>query len=212
MIKTIIFDFDGVLFDSKEIKKDAFTNMFKQYGDRIVQEVLSFHAISGGMSRFEKIKYLHKKLLNKSLSDKEIIALSQDFSTYVINNINKTALSAGVTTFLSGNFESYTYFISSGAPTEEVKAISRHYKINKYFQAIFGAPSNKHQHIKKILKDYNLSAQNIVFIGDSQKDKEAAVKNKLNFIAKIRDNSVFDSEKVSIKKFKELPEIIKNIK
>jgi len=38
-IKTIFFDFDGVIADSVDIKTKAFAKLFKRYGDEIVKKL-----------------------------------------------------------------------------------------------------------------------------------------------------------------------------
>ena len=57
MIKNIIFDFDGVILDSVNIKTEAFYKLFEQYGSKIANQVVDYHIINGGMSRFKKFEY-----------------------------------------------------------------------------------------------------------------------------------------------------------
>ena len=62
-IKCIIFDFDGVIKDSVDIKTNAFAEIFSKYGTSIVDKVLDHHKMNGGISRFEKIKHYYKQFL-----------------------------------------------------------------------------------------------------------------------------------------------------
>ena len=57
-----IFDFDGVLVDSVELKTIAFVHLYEEYGSHIVDLVIAFHCKNGGMSRFEKFKYFHNNI------------------------------------------------------------------------------------------------------------------------------------------------------
>ena len=41
MIKNIIFDFDGTIVDSVDIKMNAFAHIYEPFGDKIVTEGLS---------------------------------------------------------------------------------------------------------------------------------------------------------------------------
>jgi len=43
MIKAIIFDFDGVLVESVDIKTKAFAGLFEHEGDSIVRRVVAYH-------------------------------------------------------------------------------------------------------------------------------------------------------------------------
>ena len=56
MIKTIFFDFDGVILNSVNVKTEAFRDMYKQYGDDIAQKVVNHHLANGGVSIFEKFR------------------------------------------------------------------------------------------------------------------------------------------------------------
>ena len=57
----IIFDFDGVIAESVEIKTEAFRDMYSSYGKDISDSVVDHHLINGGMSRFEKFPLYHNR-------------------------------------------------------------------------------------------------------------------------------------------------------
>ena len=56
-IHAIVFDFDGVLAESVDIKTRAFALLFRDEGEEVVRKVIDFHLKNGGVSRFEKIKF-----------------------------------------------------------------------------------------------------------------------------------------------------------
>jgi len=47
--KLLIFDFDGVLADSVEVKTEAFALLYKPYGQKVVEKVVSHHRDNGGI-------------------------------------------------------------------------------------------------------------------------------------------------------------------
>ncbi|EAI6773129.1 HAD hydrolase-like protein, partial [Campylobacter coli] len=55
-IKNIIFDFDGVILDSVELKTQAFAELFKEFPKNKVQELVKYHIQNGGISRYHKIQ------------------------------------------------------------------------------------------------------------------------------------------------------------
>ena len=57
MIKNIIFDYDGTIADSVNIKTEAFAELYRNYGKDIESKVVKYHLNNGGVSRFEKFKY-----------------------------------------------------------------------------------------------------------------------------------------------------------
>jgi len=63
MIKAIIFDFDGVIVESVQVKTDAFAEIYNPFGKEIVQKVVKHHKANGGISRFEKFELYHRNFL-----------------------------------------------------------------------------------------------------------------------------------------------------
>ena len=92
--KNIIFDFDGVLAESVQIKIEAFHQLYEKYGENIAEKVVEHHKANGGMSRFEKFPYYHKTFLNIDLSKEDIEKLSYHFSNLVVKGVIDAAHSA----------------------------------------------------------------------------------------------------------------------
>ena len=65
----IVFDFDGTLVDSNEIKSRAFGKLYKSYGEEIVRKVVDYHSQHEGISRFIKFKYWQEILLGQPYTD-----------------------------------------------------------------------------------------------------------------------------------------------
>ena len=65
MIKTIIFDFDGVILDSNKAKGQAFVELFKNQNQNIKKKIYDFHINNIGKSREYKIKHIIKNILKK---------------------------------------------------------------------------------------------------------------------------------------------------
>ena len=80
MLKGIIFDFDGVIAESVEVKTEAFAALYKPYGNEIVEKVVEHNNANGGISRFEKFKLYHKLYLDTDLTDSDIERMSDKFS------------------------------------------------------------------------------------------------------------------------------------
>ena len=134
------------------------------------------------MSRLEKIKYYHKTFINIVLTEKGIKALAERFSELVVNKVIEAPYVPGSLEFIDSNYEKYKQFISTGTPTEEIKQILKERKINHYFTGVFGSPEKKINHIDQILSTYKLKSNELIFIGDSNTDLEAAKKANIRFI------------------------------
>ncbi len=211
MIEAIIFDFDGVILESTDIKIKAFRKIYEPYGQEITQKVIDYHLKNGGISRVKKIKYFHKNFLHKQLTNSELNHLATIFSNAVTKEIKTAKLVKGVKSFLENNYKKYNFFISSGTPDEELKTTVKLHQIDKYFIDIFGSPTGKVEHIKNILQKYNLFPQNVCFIGDAPLDKTSANQTNINFIARITENSQLQNEIYKIADFTEIENVIQAI-
>ena len=182
MLKGIIFDFDGVISESVQVKTDAFASLYKQYGDNIITKVIEHHEANGGLSRFEKIKLYHGSYLNKSITNEEIEELATQFSKLVVKKVIDSPYVPGVFKFIQKCYEKYNLFISTGTPTNEMEQILIARGIAEYFIEIHGSPEKKSVHISKIMSKYNYHPDELIFYGDAKTDINAAKKLNIPFI------------------------------
>ena len=122
-IKTIIFDYDGIIAESVDVKTDAFAEIYRQYGADVVNKVINHHKSNGGVSRFEKFKIYHNEFLGLSLSQKELNDLTTLFSSLVLEKVISSSYVNGVYSFIKENHTNYNFFISTGTPKNEIDII-----------------------------------------------------------------------------------------
>ena len=192
MIKTIIFDFDGVIADSNNVKTDAFVKLFKDYPQYIKESIRKFHLQNGGMSRFDKFRYIYKNILKEELSEEGFNRLCGDFNRLVIDGVVNAPMIDGVEDFLKRNKNRYDMYIVSGTPGYEIKEIVKRRDLDKYFLNIYGSPETKRDLITQVLNRNNYKKEEVIFLGDSINDYEGALAAGVEFVAKISDNAEFD--------------------
>lgn len=182
MIKTIIFDFDGVILDSNRIKEDAFAELYKDYGSIVRKKVVEYHKKNLGMPRYDKFRFYNKNYLKDKESLEDIENLSLKFSKIIYKKIINVNFILGAYEFISQNFRNYKFHISSATPDKELIRICKKRKIDKYFVSINGSTFTKKDHIKKIINSNKIRLNEIVYIGDSINDFLAAKSFDINFI------------------------------
>lgn len=184
MIKAVIFDFDGVLVESAEIKTEAFGQLFSTYPDKI-HEIIEYHKKNMGISRYVKFRYFYENILGMELSHDEEMRLGEKFSQIVLEKIIKAPFVDGALYFLDKYHKKIPLFIASGTPDDELKYIVEERGISLYFKEIHGTPRKKPEIVLDILKRYSLSATEIVFVGDAESDLKASRETGVRFIARI---------------------------
>jgi len=214
MIRTIIFDFDGVLCESVSIKTDAFYELYLPYGEDIAQKVKEHHMANGGMSRFDKFEYYEKTFLKKNtLSEARMKTLSKDFSKLVMQKVIQAPFVKGAEDFLKNHSKAYQCFIVSATPMEEMLEIAKEKQITPYFQEIFGSPKNKIEWCKYIIDTYHINVKETLFIGDAQSDYKAAKFHGMHFLLRNTDENknIFTNTLNSINTLENLNLAIKSV-
>ena len=181
MIKAIIFDFDGVILESADIKTSAFRELFSGYPCE-VEKIVEYHSENAGISRYVKFRHFYENMLKIHLSKEEELELGEKFSKIVLKKVLEAPFVAGALEFLSGPNCLYHFFIASGTPEEELHRILRARNIDKYFKEAHGSPKEKPDIINDILKRHCLKPKEVVYIGDAESDRRAAKETDVFFV------------------------------
>lgn len=189
MIKTIIFDVDGVVIESADIKTKAFALMFRDEFPELVDQFVAYHLEHMGVSRYEKFKHFYRNILKQPLSPAREAELGERFSEIVFNEVIKAPLVKGVQQFLDANHKKYNCFVVSGTPEDELVKVLQKRKLAGYFKEIHGSPPLKTEITKTILKRFNYNPREVVFVGDADTDRRAAHAAQVWFVARVVDGS-----------------------
>ena len=179
-----MFDFDGVILESADLKTRAFRKIFQEICPNFVEEAMEYHKKNAGLSRFVKFRHVYEYFLKKSLDGDQEKKLGDHFSDIVAQEILETPFVEGVLDFLASNKGRYLFFVASGTPVDELKAIAQKRGVARYFVELFGSPQTKGEIVEHILKAHHLKRSEMVFIGDAHSDWAAAQKTGTHFIAK----------------------------
>lgn len=186
MIKALIFDFDGVIVESADIKTEAFKKLFSDYPKKS-GEIINYHLLNAGISRYVKFRYVYGHILRKTLSKNKEIELGKNFSQIVLQKIINAPLVSGAEEFLDRYKNSYQFFIASGTPEDELCNIINAKGLQGYFKEIHGSPKEKRGIINSIIQKHGFSSDGVVYVGDSESDRLAAEKSGIAFIERKAD-------------------------
>jgi len=181
-VEAIFFDFDGVILDSMPIRDLGFREIFRMYDDQVVEQLISYHKVNGGLSRFHKIKYFFNELLNTSISEKKITQFANQFSEVMRENlVNPSFIIQDTLDFIRSYKGRVDMHIVSGSEEEELRWLCNKLKIEDFFISINGSPTPKTELVGAVLEEYHYNPMKCVLIGDSINDLDAAVDNSVVF-------------------------------
>lgn len=189
MIKAVIFDFDGVIIESADIKTSAFRKLFERDYSNKLNLIVEYHLQNMGISRYIKFRHIYKNILGLPLPGELEEELGRKFSQIALEEVLKAPFVPGAIKFLKSNYKKYTLFVASGTPHDELCYIVKERGLLKYFLEVRGSPPGKSEIISDILRRHVLSSNEAVFVGDAESDLLAAQQTRLYFIARSNNSS-----------------------
>lgn len=178
----LVFDFDGVLVESADVKTRAFAQLYSEYGPEVRAKAVAYHLAHAGISRFVKFRHLHQTLLGVSLSDRETAELGERFSVLVTEAVIAAPWIAGAREFLETHYRSLPLFVASGTPDEELRTIVARRGAQSYFRSIHGSPATKGEILIGIIRRHRLEPGRVLMIGDSTADQHGAIDAGVRFL------------------------------
>lgn len=181
--KTILWDFDGVILNSNIIRTEGFVEIFKEFPKDKILELVRYHEKNGGLSRYHKIEYFFNKILKKIITKDEILFYANKYKVFMLNNlVNKEYIIADTLDYIIRVKNNFSMHIVSASDENELKQICKELEIESFFTSIHGSPVTKKENIKFLLSHKNFLNEEVVLIGDSMNDFEAANYNNIHFV------------------------------
>lgn len=202
-IKNIIFDFDGVIIDSMDIRADGVREVFRNYDINVVDEFVKYYKYNAGLSKFEKIRYFYNEMLSEEISEEKINYYSEKLTSIMRKKLtNKEILIKDTLIFIINNYKYYNFHIASGSEEKELLFLCDKLGISEYFKSIKGSPIHKNNLVKSIIKENRYYLDETILIGDSINDFEAANINNIYF-AGFNNENLSSYGELYIRSFKE---------
>ncbi|MFB3081455.1 MAG: HAD family hydrolase [Nitrosomonadaceae bacterium] len=195
--QAIIFDFDGVLVESGDIKTQAFADLYQSYGETVVDKVVRYHNLNGGLSRYQKFRHFQQHLLKMPpLTQDEERKLDRRFSELVVEAVIASKPVPGANELVYKEATRIPLFIVSGTPEIELNTIVTRRGLEPYFTEVRGSPKSKQTLIAEILSTHGFTPTRVLMIGDALIDYQSAQTNNVAFLGRVRtgDKSPFPEQ------------------
>ncbi len=180
--RTVFFDFDGVVADTNNIKKENIRTAVSDYLDPgETQDFVAFFTANNGIPRENKVYSVFDRETGR-----QVLQAYADLNRDSFAQIRTTP---GFHRFLERckKSEAATYVLSGGN-VDEIIAILKQNNADR-FDGIYAGPETKSEHLKRI--PFSRPA---LLIGDSRHDHEVAMEFELDFIFMTRFTQFTDWE------------------
>jgi phosphoglycolate phosphatase-like HAD superfamily hydrolase len=211
-IRAVVFDFDGVILESADVKTDAFVELYAEHGDEVVGQVRAHHLANLGISRFKKFAWIAEHVLGRALTEDASAALGQRFADLALAKVLAAPFVPGADAALEAlGALGLPMFVASGTPHDELQLIVERRGLRPAFREVHGAPREKPEILRDLLARLGLTPDQLLFIGDGMSDYKAARAVGTEFLA--RDTAPLQAEWVRLEVRREpdlvrLPEVI----
>lgn len=206
-IKCVLWDFDGVILDSMHIRDLGFVKVLSEFPEAKVNELLKYHRINGGLSRYHKFRYFFEQILSESITEEDVNKYAESFSIIMRELLTDPSnLIQDTISFIAENFDKYEFHIVSGSDQQELRFLCDKLNLSRYFVSISGSPRVKKELVEKLIGELPYSREEMVLIGDSLNDYEAASINGIEFYA-YNNLALKDSGHKYIESFSKLKQI-----
>lgn len=174
-ISTIILDCDGVVFDSNKSKSEAFRRALRENGieQKHIDEFIEYHITYGGISRYVKLEYLIREILNQDFDKKFYEILLKSYARHSAEAYLEVPFTVGCLAFLAyAKKQSIDLFIASGSDEAELREVFEKRGIKHYFKEVYGSPKTKNNIVGFITA--KLKKEEVMMVGDAVSDLNAA--------------------------------------
>ena len=182
--KNLIFDCDGIILNSNKIKTEAFKEVVYHYGKEAAEELVNFHVMNGGISRYEKFNYFFETISSNHNLDKNSInveKLIENYGSKVQKKLEVCEISIHIMQYRK--YSDGVWYVVSGSDQNELIKIFKKKQLKNCFDGgIYGSPLSKDEIFKNIFKDKMDEISKSIYIGDSKYDYLAAKKIGMDFV------------------------------
>lgn len=180
--RAVFWDFDGVILQSNDVRTEGFRHLFRNEDPELVKQLIQYHEQNGGLSRYVKIRYFYEVLRKEQVSEEQVFQMADTFSVIMREKlVNPHLLIEDAISYIKANHDRVPMYVVSGSDEMELNYLCRQLQIDGYFRAIKGSPTPKIQLVNTLLQQEQLIPDQVLLIGDSVNDWEAARLNQIHF-------------------------------
>ncbi|MGG6324454.1 HAD family hydrolase [Vibrio cholerae] len=177
-----IFDCDGVILDSNQLKIEAMKNVLDaHFSDKdLIAECINYFSHNFGKSRFHHVAHFLDVILDIEEGQKE------ELKSLIIHSFSKQCRALYLSAALSPSIVSFLEkckgkrYVASGSEESELRDVFALRGLDIYFNGVYGSPISKAEIIKHILEQEQTS--NAVMFGDAESDMLSAQQNHIDFV------------------------------
>jgi len=181
MLKLIVFDCDGVMFDSKKANRTYYNFLLNHFGlPEMDEQECSFVHMHNAT---DSVNYIFRNHQEISLKEVQELRLATGYTPF----FKYMSIEPDLVDFLKVTEKKYSLAISTNR-TDTMVPLLQSYNLERYFGKVMTAsnsprPKPAPDALLEILAFYDCKARDTIFIGDSSVDEQHAASCNVDLIA-----------------------------
>jgi len=182
-IHAIVFDFDGTLIDSNQLKYNAYFSLFPP-DERHITTIRAVLSEIFEQSRYVILEEICRRLGGREggLPENRVRTLAGRYNRIVLEGAKLCPEKPGAEKALERLASEYDLYVSSTTPENALKEILQFREWEGYFRGIFGFPHEKSDTLRRIMALENLKNHQVLVVGDGESDRISAMENGCRFL------------------------------
>ena len=140
-LKAAIFDWDGTITDSNNIKTEAFVELFQNACPQAAGYIREYQQNRGGISRFEKFRHYIRHFFHREASAAELEDFGRRYAVLCRQKLlNAPFIPGAVETLRKLSCAKIPVFIVTGSPAAEIRELAGTRNLLPLIHHIYGSP------------------------------------------------------------------------
>jgi len=183
--KGVVFDFDGTLVVSNEIKRQGFDFVFADYPDRMA-EIRKYCYSFNHTIRGEKFRHVTEQIVGLRYTPELERLCHERYAAFTTDSVAAAPEIPGAAAFVK-SLSSYRPALLSSTPTAILLEILERRGWRSLFPVVQGAPIDKQAWLKDFQTTLGCAPEQLVFFGDTDEDEESGRRSGCTFVRVGRD-------------------------
>ena len=181
-VNTIIFDCDGVILNSNQLKRKAYYKaVFPYYGNELASSLTTYLANNTGKPRGHFIDYFLKNIVPPDISGLGYEELLNAVTLEIQKGLMECEISPCLFK-LREKTPDIKWLVASGGVEKELRDLFKNRSLFDLFDGgIYGGPMTKDEILTSLFNKNHIKFP-VLFLGDSKYDHDVARKAKLDFL------------------------------
>lgn len=180
----VIFDLDGVILDSGNLKIQCMRETLRDFDTHFVEPFLETFKKKFGQTR----QYHFKNFFDNYLKSEDCFeSFYAHYATFYANLLKIKYPLVDICQYADTIIKmladkNLKLYVATGTAEEEAKLVLKTKGLDAYFDGIFGAPLDKAESIKHIIQTNNVARNKAIMMGDAIHDRDSAFANQIPFV------------------------------